>query len=75
MSKLVMISGFDGVDGRGRRIIVAHSYNAWGEDRGYGVWVLCENYKLGRMISSWRYIVAGVTKEDAIAVFKKRNKA
>jgi hypothetical protein len=75
MSKLLQVKGFEGKDGKGRKIIVAHVYNAWNEDNGYSVWVLCENYSLGKMVKSWRLMSDdNMTKEDAIAFFNKRNK-
>ena len=72
---LKQVKGFEGKDGKGRKIIAARSFNQRGEDNGYGVWVLCENYKEGRIVKTWRYITTGPTKEEAIAEFKKRNKA
>lgn len=75
MTKLVFVSGFDGIDGQGDRIVVAHAYNAWGDDLGFGVWALRENYKLGRTTFSWRFIYTGLTKEEAISMFNKKNKA
>ena len=74
MSKLVKVEGFEGKGSNGREIIVAHSYNAWNESNGYGVWVFCENYKAGRIVGSWRYITTGQTKEEAIERFNKLNK-
>ena len=71
---LKQVAGFEGKDGKGRKIIVAHSLNQWNESNGYGVWVLCENYKAGRMVKSFRYITTGQTKEEAIAEFEKRAK-
>ena len=69
---LKQVKGFEGKDGKGRKIIVAHSFNQWGEDNGYGVWVLCENYKAGRIAKTWRYITTGQSKGEAIAEFEKR---
>ena len=71
---LKQVAGFEGKDGKGRKIIVAHSFNQWNESNGYGVWVSCENYKAGKMVKSWRYITTGQTKEAAITEFEKRAK-
>ncbi len=71
---LKQVAGFEGKDGKGRKIIVAHSFNQWNESNGYGVWVLCENYKAGRNVKTWRYITTNQTKEHAIEHFNKLNK-
>lgn len=72
---LKLVSGFEGKDGKGRRIVVAHSFNQWNEDKGYGVWVQAENYVSGHNVKTWRYLTTGQTKETAIAEFHKRNKS
>ena len=74
MTLLKQVKGFEGTDGKGRKIIVAHSFNQWNESNGYGVWVLCENYKAGRNVKTWRYITTNQTKEHAIEHFNKLNK-
>lgn len=71
--KLMQVEGYKGKDGKGRTIIVAHAYDN-GLDEGYGLWVLCENYKLGRIVKTWRYITQKQTKDEAIFAFNKRNK-
>ena len=68
------VAGFDGIFNK-RKIIVAHSFNAWNEDCGYGVLTLCENYKNGKTIKTWRYITKGQSKDAAIAHFNKINKS
>lgn len=71
---LKVVQGYVGKDGKGDKIIVAHSFNQWNEDTGYGVWVQRTNYKNGRDVKTWRYITTGQTKETAIIEFEKRNK-
>lgn len=71
MTKLMTVEGMDKVTKTGVRVIVAHSYNAWGESRGYGVWKLCDNYNAGRMVKTWRAKSTGLTKEEAIKQFVK----
>lgn len=87
MSTITPVKGYVGVDTKGQKIIVAHSAN-WGEDRGYGVWVHCENYSAGKIVKTWRYSGSNTdaksigvkdrvfqTKEEAIEVFNKLNKS
>ena len=74
-SKLVAVKGYVGKDGRGRKIVIAHYTNVFGEDGGYGVYVYGENYKHGRMIGSWRFMSHELTLEQAIVDFDNRNKA
>ena len=56
-------------------------FKEWAKENGlllirlsYGVWVLCENYKAGRNVKTWRYITTNQTKEHAIEHFNKLNK-
>lgn len=76
MSKLYTVKGYEGKDGKGDKIVVAHVYNAWNEDNGYSVWVQRENYSAGKMVKTWRIMSSdNMTKEAAIEFFNKRNKA
>ena len=74
MTKLVKVTPFEGEDGKGRKVMVAHAINAWGESNGYGVWVQCENYVAGKDVKIWRYVTTGQTKDEAIEKFKKVNR-
>ena len=72
---LKQVAGFEGKDGKGRKIIVAPSFNQRNESNGYGVWALCENYKVGRNVKTWRYITTAQTLSSAIEMFNKLNKS
>lgn len=71
---LKQVQGYIGKDGKGDKIIVAHSFNQWGESTGYGVWVQRTNYVSGKNVKIWRYLTTGQTKEQAIVEFEKRNR-
>lgn len=74
MTQLMLVKGYEGKTGKGARLVVAASKDVFGV-KSYGVWVLCENYKNGRNVKTWRYISEKQTKEDAIITFNKRNKS
>jgi hypothetical protein len=40
----------------------------------YGVWAKCINYKLGRDLTSWRYVQINMTLDEAKALFARRTK-
>lgn len=50
------------------------STNLFGEDAGFGVWVLCINYRSGRDVKTWRYVQQHMTQEAATELFNKRTK-
>jgi hypothetical protein len=75
MSRLIKVSGLEGKDARGNKIIVAKCINPFTGSNGYGVWALCENYSAGRLVKSWRYKTTGQTKDEAVESFNKYNRA
>jgi hypothetical protein len=67
---LYFVAGYDKMTKSGR-VVVAHNYCKYLGDKGYGVWILCENYSAGRMVKTWRYKSTGLTKEQAIKRFDR----
>lgn len=59
---------------KGVTFAVMKEVNVFGEDRGYGVWKLCVNYRNGRDVKSWRYIQLDMTLEAATALLAKKTK-
>lgn len=59
---------------KGTTFAIMKEVNVFGEDRGYGVWKLCINYKCGRDVKSWRYIQLDMTLEAAQVLFTKKTK-
>jgi hypothetical protein len=68
MSVLKQLDGFSGIDRKGNPIMVAESY-IFGESIGFGVYVQIQNYKAGKIIKSWRYVVNKKSKEEALRKF------
>lgn len=60
---------------KGQVFAACHCVNQWGEDRGYGVWRLCENYRHGRTVKTWRYVEIEMTREAALALLERRTRA
>ncbi|BCF95401.1 hypothetical protein [Paraburkholderia largidicola] len=70
MSRLTVIA--KGTNARGDIFAACHCVNHWGEDSGYGVWRLCENYQGGRIFKTWRYVEIGMTRDAALALLERR---
>lgn len=64
-----------GQNAKGKLFAVGHYVNAWGEDKGYGVWVRAVNYSAGRDVATWRYVQQNLTEEAAFALFDKKTVA
>lgn len=59
---------------KGVTFAVMKEVNVFGEDRGYGVWVLRTNYRAGRDVKTWRFIQVDMTLEAATALLAKKTK-
>jgi hypothetical protein len=72
MSGLTVIAR--GANAKGDVFAACHCVNQWGEDQGYGVWRLCENYRAGRIAKTWRYVEIGLTKDAALSLLARKTK-
>jgi len=61
-----------GKNKKGTEFALRHYVNTWGEDTGYGVWKLSENYSAGKDVKSWRYVKMNMTKTEATDLFRKK---
>lgn len=60
MKKLVVLE--TGKTKKGLKIILCQN----------SVWILSENYNLGRIIKNWKYVVENVRPEEARKAFNRR---
>ncbi|MCY1559713.1 hypothetical protein D9M68_967750 [compost metagenome] len=66
----------EGKNGKGEKIIAAKRVCEF-TGESFGVYVLCENYKAGRIVKTWRAMEKyhNLTRDEAITAFNKINKA